>query len=737
MRLTKFKNINTASFDNFNWNSEVSNFKDINIILGWNGTGKTVISRILRAFEFGENVNLPDDSKYELQFDKISLNQNQLKGNTDKIKVFNEDYIKEITEIGNLPHVFYLGEEAVDFSGKEKEIKFLNSKLKSCTDEYSIIAENVARNIKSLAGISNLSKELQSGVYNNFDKRGFEIRINDIESKITTENAKLLDFQLDSGKLKVLQTQLAQQSDKKREFTILSDIDKWITSNYEKLEGLLKQIVEFFPSKRVNNYSKDSVEYNWIKKGVSIHKLNEEEHIKTCIFCTNTIENQNELVKHFTNDVLELNGKIEIFQKEIRLFQGKMEQSEFTFYIEESKYLIEFLSNLFSLLEAKKTKTNKEEFIDSYNSLEGENDKNDIFNKIANQLEKHYISEVFLEYKKKKESFDTCNLEQNSIKDSLLKSKQELIELKAKAKNSHHPAEKLNKLIKVTFPFKNIEIKDSEDGVGYSLYRNNSPCGFDTLSEGERNFIALAYFLISLNSEGEENSLLKDGIVLIDDPVSSLDKNSIFQIFSIISYEMEINTERQYFILTHNLEFFSHLHDHYQAKISDDKVKLYQVNLNKEGSSISHINGLLKNFKSDYLYSVKLLWGNRENCSLENSYLVINLLRRVWETFLHFKFSSSGDFRSLLEKAYIESINIKLGKVGSAPEERKEEIKSEFRSNYISMYRFVNYGSHEFGSVDTIDESILLASSERIKNFFTIVELLDKHHYKKITSSSD
>lgn len=169
MRLTKFKNINTASFDNFNWNSEVSNFKDINIILGWNGTGKTVISRILRTFEFGENVNLPDDSKYELQFDKISLNQNQLKGNTDKIKVFNEDYIKEITEIGNLPHVFYLGEEAVDFSGKEKEIKFLNSQLKSCTDEHSIIAENVARNIKSLAGISNLSKELQSGVYNNFD----------------------------------------------------------------------------------------------------------------------------------------------------------------------------------------------------------------------------------------------------------------------------------------------------------------------------------------------------------------------------------------------------------------------------------------------------------------------------------------------------------------------------------------------------------------------------------------
>ena len=58
MRLNKISKINTASFDNFLWSdTELEDFTDnTNIILGWNGTGKTVISRILRSFEKNEPV---------------------------------------------------------------------------------------------------------------------------------------------------------------------------------------------------------------------------------------------------------------------------------------------------------------------------------------------------------------------------------------------------------------------------------------------------------------------------------------------------------------------------------------------------------------------------------------------------------------------------------------------------------------------------------------------------------
>jgi wobble nucleotide-excising tRNase len=737
MKLQKINKINTASFSNFTWDNEVSNFSDVNIVLGWNGTGKTIISRILRSFEFNNILELPENCQFLLEFDQNNRDQSQLEGFRDKVRVFNEDYIKHITGVSNLPHIFYLGEDAVDFSEKQKEVDDLQSQIKACTNEHSAIAEKVARNIKSLAGIARLNKELQSGVYNTFDKRGFENRFENIQHKIVQEGALIEDFLMDEENFKIAQRQLAQQADKKREFNILKEVDGWLVTNTTEIKNILSKQSKFDPSSRIENYSKDSQEYGWIRKGVEIHKLNDSNHkLDSCIFCSNQIQNAEELIKHFTNDIIELNRSLDVCLLKISGYQERLSLNEYNFYSNEAKRLADFLNEVFTKLENKKNDPTLQINTDDFSSVfQQEQEENDNFDEIAHKLEQHFVADVFDDYKAKNDNYMTCCLEQETISSSLQTAKTQLLELKAQAKNAHRPAEKLNKLIKVTFPFKNIEIKDSEDGIGYSLYRNNNECSFHTLSEGERNFIALAYFLISLNTVEEENSLIKEGIVIIDDPISSLDKNSIFQIFSIISYEMENYKLRQYFILTHNLEFFSHLHDHYRSKIEDGKVQLYQVNLSKNGSKICNLHKLLRNFKSDYQYSAKTLWEHRNDCDIEDAFLMVNLLRRVWETFLHFKFSSNGDFKSMLEKAYTEAVNEKIKNLpDNVPQERKDEIKEEYRSNYIAMYRFTNYGSHEFGGVDTIDESILLNATDRIKNFFDIVEIIDNYHFKKITT---
>lgn len=90
----------------------------------------------------------------------------------------------------------------------------------------------------------------------------------------------------------------------------------------------------------------------------------------------------------------------------------------------------------------------------------------------------------------------------------------------------------------------------------------------DKLSEGERNFIAFLYFyhLVRGSRNSEE---VKDKIVVIDDPVSSMDSGTLFIVSAIVREMIEVcynNTDyrsqtvpgdyiKQIFILTHNVYF--------------------------------------------------------------------------------------------------------------------------------------------------------------------------------------
>lgn len=88
------------------------------------------------------------------------------------------------------------------------------------------------------------------------------------------------------------------------------------------------------------------------------------------------------------------------------------------------------------------------------------------------------------------------------------------------------------------------------------------------LSDGERHFLSFLYFYNRVKG-CDENGVLKDKIVVIDDPVSSLDGNALFIISSLVREMIEVcynNTDyrgqtvkgdyiKQLFILTHNAQF--------------------------------------------------------------------------------------------------------------------------------------------------------------------------------------
>lgn len=91
-----------------------------------------------------------------------------------------------------------------------------------------------------------------------------------------------------------------------------------------------------------------------------------------------------------------------------------------------------------------------------------------------------------------------------------------------------------------------------EDGVHYAIERNGGPAAH--LSEGEQTAIALLYFLHSVRKDKIQGD---PPVVIIDDPVSSLDHGILFGASAHIWAEFVVNTyASQVFLLTHSFDLF-------------------------------------------------------------------------------------------------------------------------------------------------------------------------------------
>ncbi|ROS52453.1 wobble nucleotide-excising tRNase [Frigoribacterium sp. PhB118] len=99
------------------------------------------------------------------------------------------------------------------------------------------------------------------------------------------------------------------------------------------------------------------------------------------------------------------------------------------------------------------------------------------------------------------------------------------------------------------FGHEHLAVAVSEDGKGYVVTRNGAMAS--DLSEGERNAIAYSYFLSTLDAEGVDP---KSTVVVIDDPVTSLDKEALFAAFALA--EERTSEFAQTIYLTHDYEFF-------------------------------------------------------------------------------------------------------------------------------------------------------------------------------------
>lgn len=101
----------------------------------------------------------------------------------------------------------------------------------------------------------------------------------------------------------------------------------------------------------------------------------------------------------------------------------------------------------------------------------------------------------------------------------------------------------INALLK-GYGFTNFSLACTEDEKSYRIQREDGQLVGETLSEGEVTFITFLYYYHLTKGSLKENDVSKNKVLVIDDPISSLDSNILF-IVSVLVKELMKETMKE------------------------------------------------------------------------------------------------------------------------------------------------------------------------------------------------
>ena len=260
---------------------------------------------------------------------------------------------------------------------------------------------------------------------------------------------------------------------------------------------------------------------------------------------------------------------------------------------------------------------------------------------------------------------DTANTAFTKTEAEILIQESDVTRLQGQQKDERKGAERVNDLLNHFFGHDGIklEAKDDADNTSVKFEVTRDGKSAYNLSEGECSLIAFCYFIAKLE---EPDSKGKELIIYIDDPISSLDGNHIFFMFSLIESQIAKPTKnkdgsnsyryKQLFISTHNLDFLKYL-----KKISLPNEKSHGghqhfiVERNAGASQISLMPSYLRDYITEFNYLFHQIYKCRNQCvaneSHEPFYGFGNNLRKFLEVFLFFKFPHHDDKSDAFERS--------------------------------------------------------------------------------------
>lgn len=645
----------------------------INLFYGLNGSGKTTISRFLR------DPSSPEFSKCGLYPDSIETEK--------EFYIYNQDYINEnFHQNTDQKGIFTVGKDSID---AERRIEEIGSKL--------VQVENIQKNViekKNLISehIEEEKQRLQDFLYKEYKQKYERTGLSrclkgNMGTKVLFLNKiKATQYKpnLDYTFKELLEVERDLQNSKGISLNALPTLDE------ARLDSTIKNILweTSYINSGSSNLNKVITELGnlrWVQEGMNTYLKEGQEK---CPFCQEKLPTNfdEELKRVFDDSYNEAQDSInkhkEAYEESVRLIKKKIdeisEKTEFFKYIDQSVFNFQ-CRELYALLDSnEKLIIKKQEnpslsvslldisrpieklkfFINEANELIQEFNRSivefsDSEKRISNQFwelircESNSMIEecegICLTKTQRKELYKKQLLRLHKIHQRLEEQKQQEL---AKTTNTDESKEKINAHLR-SLGVEGFSLGLVEEGSGNS-YRIVRPETdqfiFKTLSEGEKTIITFIYFLESvLGVDPDNESLnLQNRIVVIDDPISSLSHNYIYDIARLIkkvfiekkAKDGQSQAESrlivgQLFILTHSLYFF---HEIIKQKVMvKGGRKLFRVTKNYSSEVVSIHENDIQNGYQEYW----VLFKKATEDSLFVSILP-NVMRNILEEFFSF-----------------------------------------------------------------------------------------------------
>lgn len=659
--INKVCNLNEKSFKNYS--GPEKEFKQKNIIFGYNGRGKSSLAKgIIQEF-LKDNAN--DESNFRF------FNRNYISDNLI-LKESEDSKIKGV--IANF------GKKDVDI---EKQIELLELNIvdtKKVENDISILDKSIRTEIDRIHDSKKGSISIQKKPTNKTNKEVILLYNEDIAKakKIESSEEKLIEFKGDNSLEK-------QKSNiEKINIPIINFIDN---DEIVKVKDIFEKTYDDIeiPSSKI---------VDWISVGLSLH--NEGDKCKFCggnpdlDFIKNNIEqyNSNEkqkaavalknfkekldtLISQIDNLLLIKDNIIINLEKDISNNFDNIQINRKS--LEEIKeILVHKIENIKSQIEfnSEKIISILNEIEKSYNEVifEKKNEINLIDDKIS-KLNILIKGAIGLEIQRN--TFINNNIELVETKKKMLletyaKNKEilsKIEELKRGKSNTKDFAEHISNILSMLEVNLKLDVLDDNYIIKQSITKDI--LRLEDISEGEQNLLALLYFYYEL-FEDDEQKTLKSAIklIVIDDPIASVDDVNKMYVLELVKKLCELKNT-QVFIFTHVWDDFCNICYNKKDK-EDTPFRFYEIKKDNSGSKIvdakTNETPYKHGFKEIYEFSLKPDCNDMNDCEI---YHYPNIMRKLLEEFLEFKVKNSSP-------TYSNFNNIKLVLCGNNPTRNDE-----------------------------------------------------------------
>ena len=724
---------NVASYDS--QGIQLRELKEINFIYGANGSGKTTLSDFIH-------------DETALRF-KDSL----IKWRSDlpiKILVYNKGFRERNFGRGKLNGIFTLGEASADqirvIEEKTEELKAIRAdgiKKRETLDKLKEKKEDLENTFKETTWArvyKKYEKEFKEAFVGTLQKESFKDKLlqestlnNEVLERLETlrENAKIIFGQQPQTMQPITQILYAKILE-------IESNDIWKSVIVGKADVDIAKLIQ-----RLNIS-------DWVNQGRAYIQN------QTCPFCQhqtitenfqtqletffdetylNNIEMLKKLKQEYTLFVQGLINELNAIEdNQKRLNNSKLNIDKFTAYLKalisqntaNTEYLLNKIKEPSRRIELVSLKEYLECISDLIRSANLEIKKhNDIVanyttsrSKLIKSIWKYLVEEYESEinaFVSKKNGLERGihNIERLRA-EKLTQYKTLDIEIKRLSKEitSIQPTiDEINRILK-SYGFLNFEIVPAKEEGFYQIEREDGTIAETTLSEGEITFITFLYFLQLAKGGLSQDEVSNERVLVIDDPISSLDSNVLFVVSTLIkeiikNIKADIGTIKQLILLTHNVYF------HKEVSFVDGRTKL----CNKTNFWI-----LRKNIKISVLQSYEmnnpihssysLLWQEYNSKEVKSSLTIQNIMRRIIENY--FKLLGKFGDDDLIQKF---------------PTREEQEICR-------SLISWINDGSHSIN--DDLFIELQDRTVEMYKKVFKDIFVLTNHegHYNMMVAST-